>query len=172
LKKLILPLVTIVLIAGVFFIVFNSLANKERLIVVKEGNSEKKPLKITLGKFQDGDCGMAIEDISYASQVIFPSGKTLFFHDHGGFVNKYKKDILDKDLTIWVMAKDTKKWIDGRQAWYSLNDKTPMNYGFGAYEKKQNNFVNFETFVYRMLRNQTLNNPITKKQLLEMNNNE
>jgi hypothetical protein len=64
------------------------------------------------------------------------------------------------------MSRDTKKWIDGRSAFYSLVDKTPMGYGFGAYEKKAPTHVDFDTMRLRMLRGETLNNPHIRKQLL------
>jgi len=64
------------------------------------------------------------------------------------------------------MSKDTHKWIDGRKAFYSLNDITPMGYGFGAYEKNRDTFVDYETMRLKMLRGETMNNPKIKKQLL------
>jgi hypothetical protein len=72
-----------------------------------------------------------------------------------------------ENATIWVMTKDTKKYINGRKAWYSRTDETPMHYGFGAYEIKQNGFIDFKTMSLYMLRGEHLGNPLIKKQLLK-----
>lgn len=156
-------IVTIIfLIAGLFL----SLGQTQNMIVIKEGNIEKTPLLMELNKYQDSDCGMVIEDLSYASQVVSPSGKTWFFHDHGGFVNWLKDKTFKDSAVIWVMSRDTKKWIDAREAYYSLTEETPMGYGFGAYETQKEGNIDFETMSLKVLRGETLNNPLIKKQLL------
>ncbi len=140
------------------------------MTVVYAGNTDKKPIKIILNKFQDSDCGMVIDDISYASQVISPSGKTWFFHDHGGMVNWIKNKSFKNDAVIWVMTKDTNRYINGRDAWFSRTDDTPMFYGFGAYENKQENLINFNAMFLHMVRGEHLGNPKIKKLLLEETN--
>jgi len=147
-------------------IVFIMMAKNQNMVVMHEGNIEKKPYEIILGKYQDSDCGMVIDDISYASQVVAPNGKTWFFHDHGGMVNWLKNKDFKESSTIWVMSKDTKKYIDGRKAWYSRTDTTPMEYGFGAYENKQDDFIDFSTMSLHMLRGEHLGNPQIKAKLL------
>ncbi len=146
---------------------FIALAKNQNMITIKEGNINKTPYTLELGKYQDSDCGMVIDDITYVSQVVSPDGKTWFFHDHGGMahwlINKEFKD----QATIWVMSKDTKKYIDGRKAWYSRTDKTPMEYGFGAYEVKKDRFVDFEEMSLLMARGEHLGNPQIKAQLLK-----
>ena len=67
---------------------------------------------------------------------------------------------------IWVMSRDTNRWIDAREAFYSLSDETPMGYGFGACEKRADEFVDFDTMRLRVLRGETLQNPAIRKQLL------
>ena len=67
---------------------------------------------------------------------------------------------------IWVMSKDSKKYIDGRTAWYSRTDNTPMRYGFGAYEQKQDGFITFDEMSLKVLRNETMANPVYRKELL------
>ena len=161
-----LPFLTIFFIAAVIVTLFLSMSTKQNMTVVYTGNIDKKPIPIVLGKFQDSDCGMIIDNITYVSQVISPTGKTWFFHDHGGMVHWLENKEFKDDAVIWVMTKDTKKWIDGRTAWYSRTDITPMFYGFGAYEKKQDDFINFETMFLHMVRGEHLANPYIKKQLL------
>lgn len=161
-----IPLFSIFIVVVLIIIIFLTMSNSKQMVVVKENNLSQVPLEIILGKYQDSDCGMIIDDLEYASQVISSDGKTWFFHDHGGMV-KWLKDKPFKDSAkIWVMTKDTKRYIDGRSAWYSRTDKTPMRYGFGAYENLQDGFISFEEVQLRVLRNETMANPIYRKELL------
>lgn len=165
LKKL-MPILIIIIIVAIIVTIFLSLASKQNMIVIKEGNLKQLPLVMELNKHQDSDCGMVIEDLHYASQVVAPSGKTWFFHDHGGFVNWLKDKEFKDEAVIWVMSRDSQKWIDAREAFYSLRDITPMGYGFGAYEFNKDGFVEFDTMRLKMLRGETMNNPLIKKQLM------
>jgi hypothetical protein len=151
---------------AIIAVLFLSLSNQQNMTVIVKDNITKQPVPIILGKFQDSDCGMVIEDSTYASQVIAPNGATWFFHDHGGMVNWLKNKPFKDDAIIWVMSKDSKKWIDGRTAWYSRTDNTPMLYGFGAYEQKKSNLIDYTTMSNHMLRGEHLGNPHIKRQLL------
>lgn len=161
------PLLIVILFVGIIVTIFLSLAKVQNMVVIKEGNLKKLPLKIVLNKYQDSDCGMVIETLEYASEVIAPDGKTFFFHDHGDFVHWLSDKSFKDSAVIWVHAKDTDKWIDGRKAFYSLNEITPMESGFGAYENNQTGFVDFETMRLKMLRGETMKNPKIRKKLLE-----
>ncbi len=165
LKKL-LPFLIIGMLISVIAVVFFSLAKNQNMTVIHEGNLERLPIQMKLNKYQDSDCGMVIEDLEHASQVVALNGKTWFFHDHGGFINWLKDKSFKDDVIIWVMAKDTKKWINAKDAYFSLTDITPMGYGFGAYENKSDNMINFDTMSLKMLRGETMNNPQIRKQLL------
>ena len=164
--KRVTPFLVVGLILSIIIAIFLSLASSQGMIVIKEGNLKQIPLKMELNKHQDSDCGMIIEELNFASQVVSKSGKTWFFHDHGGFVNWLKDKEFKDDAVIWVMSIDTKTWIDGRAAFYSLDDITPMGYGFGAYENRLQNHVDFETMQLKMLRGETMNNPVIRKKLL------
>jgi len=164
--KKIVPFLIVATIVLIIVTLFLSLASKQNMIVIKEGNIERIPLAMELNKHQDSDCGMVIEDLEYASQVVAKDGKTWFFHDHGGFVHWLADKDFQDDVVIWVMSKDSKKWIDGKNAYYSLNDITPMGYGFGAYEFNKNGLVSYDVMRLKMLRGETMNNPLIKKQLL------
>ncbi|MBD3824031.1 MAG: hypothetical protein IE916_05930 [Epsilonproteobacteria bacterium] len=164
--KRMIPLFVVVGIVIAIVLLFFSLATTKRMVVIKEGNLQKIPLEITLHLYQDSDCGMVIESLDYASQVVAPDGKTWFFHDHGGFVNWLKDKSFEQEATIWVMSRDTHRWIDARRATYSQNEITPMGYGFGAYEKPKENSIDFETMRLRVLHGETLNNPLIRKQIL------
>ena len=164
--KKILPFITLIIIIAIIITIFLSMSNAKQMVVLKEGNTSLTPLEIILGKYQDSDCGMTIEDMTYVSQVVSSDGKTWFFHDHGGMANWLKDKSFKDSAKVWVMSKDSKKYIDARIAWYSKTDDTPMKYGFGAYEVKQDGFISFEEIGLKMLRNEDLRNPYIKKELL------
>jgi len=164
--KKILPFITLIIIIAIITIIFLSMSNAKQMVVLKEGNIALTPLEIILGRYQDSDCGMVIDKMDYVSQVISNDGKTWFFHDHGGMTNWLRTKSFKDDAKIWVMTKDTKQYINGRTAWYSRTDNTPMKYGFGAYEVKQDGFITFEEMSLKVLRNETLRNPYIQKELL------
>ncbi len=164
-KKL-TPLFIVFLFVGLIVALFLSLGKVQQMVVIKEGNLKKIPLEIILNKYQDSDCGMVIEDMTYTSQVVAPDGKTWFFHDHGGFIHWLEDKSFKDKAIIWVYTKDTKKWIDAKEAWYSLDDITPMGYGFGAYENREDKFIDFATMRLKMLRGETMNDPKIRKRLL------
>lgn len=166
LMKKFTPFLIVLLFVGIIVTIFLSLAKVQNMVVIKEGNLKQLPLKIALHKYQDSDCGMVIEDLTYASQVIAPDGKTWFFHDHGGFIHWLEDKPFKDEAVIWVMSRDTNKYVNARTAYYSLNEITPMGYGFGAYEKKQEGFVDFKTMSLKMLRGETMNNPKIRKKYL------
>jgi len=166
-KNKIFPILTIIVIIIVIVFLFISMSKTQNMTVVQTDNLSKKPLKIVLGKFQDSDCGMVINDIDYASQVISPSGKTWFFHDHGGMVNWISTKEFKDEAVIWVYSLDTKKWINGRTAFYSRDEKTPMLYGFGAYENKADKLITYNEMFLHMLRGEHLRNPTMQKNILK-----
>ena len=164
--KKILPVLTLIVIIAIIIIIFLSMSNKKQMVVLKEGNTTQMPLEIVLGKYQDSDCGMVINKMDFVSQVVSNDGKTWFFHDHGGLANWLKDKPFKDTAKIWVMTMDTKKYVDAKSAWFSRTDITPMGYGFGAYENKQDGFISFEEVALKVLRNEDLRNPYIKKELL------
>lgn len=165
-RKKFIPFLIVVVAVILIVSLFLFLASSKRMIVVHEGNIKQLPVEMQEGLYQDSECGMVIEDLRDASQVVIKNGKCWFFHDHGGFV-KWLEDKEFKDSAkIWVMSRDTKEWVDAKKAYFSLTDDTPMGYGFGAYEKAVDGYINFDTMRLRVLRGETLRNPHIKKQLL------
>lgn len=160
------PFLVIFVFVLIIIMLFFSLASTKKMIVVKDGNINQLPIEMKAGLYQDSDCGMVIDDLSDVSQVIIKSGKSWFFHDHGGMIKWLEEKEFRDSAKIWVMSRDTKRWIDAKEAFYSLKDKTAMGYGFGAYEKNGDGYVDFETMRLRMLRGENLRNPLIRKQLL------
>jgi len=164
-KKL-APIIFLFVFVLVIVLVFVSLSKSQKMVVIKEGNLAHKPLPMKLHKYQDSFCGMVIDDLSYASQVVAPDGKTWFFHDHGDFVQWLEDKPFKNQAVIWVRSRDTKRWIDAKKAFYTQNEITPMEYGFGAYEHKKDGMIDFTTMRLKILRGETMKNPKIKKQLL------
>ncbi|MDD3475368.1 MAG: hypothetical protein PHI38_00715 [Sulfurimonas sp.] len=165
-----LPFLFLALFVGTLVLIFIFLASSKKMIVVQEGNFAQIPLEMSAGIYQDSDCGMVIDDLRDASQIIAKDGKSWFFHDHGGFIRWLEDKNLENSIKIWVMSRDTKRWIDAKDAFYSLTDDTPMGYGFGAYEHSSNGLVTFDIMRLRMLRGETLRNPLIRKKLLNKEN--
>lgn len=160
------PFLLILFVGVSIVVIFVSLASSKRYIVTQKANPDFSPLEMSAGVYQDSDCGMLINELSDVSQVISGSLNSWFFHDHGGMAKWLEDKEFRDSAKIWVMSRDTKRWIDAREAFYSQKDETPMGYGFGAYEHNKEGFITFEEMRLRVLRGETLQNPLIKKQLL------
>ncbi|MEA3285857.1 MAG: hypothetical protein U9Q77_00585 [Candidatus Marinimicrobia bacterium] len=160
------PIIIVLILITIIGVMFIALGNLQQMTVVYEGNTTKRPIEMALSQFQDSECGMVIDDLAFASQVVAPNGKTWFFHDHGGMAAWLKTKPFQDEAVIWVHALDNGDWIDGRQAWYSRTDETPMLYGFGAYQTNRPGLIDFETMQRYMLRGETIANPAIRKQLI------
>ena len=69
-------------------------------------------------------------------------------------------------VDIKAFSNDTKKYIDTFKAFYKINERTPMLYGFSAYEKPQDGSIDFDEVIIRMLRGEHMANPKIRKQIL------
>ncbi len=165
--KKIAPIFVILLFVIVIVFIFLSLGKTRQMVVIKEGNLKQLPLPIELHKYQDSYCGMIIDDMTYVSQVIAKDGKTWFFHDHGDFVLWLENKPFRNNAKIWVMSRDTHEWIDGKKAYYSRDETTPMGFGFGAYENNKDGLVSFEEMRLFTLRGETMQDPKIKKILTD-----
>ena len=165
--KKIAPFLIVGVILAVVVAIFLSLAKQKQMIVTMD-NPTKMPLpKLAINTYQDAFCGMVIEDTKYASQAIRDDGKSWFFHDHGDFIEWLKDKPFKNRVIIYVHTIDTNKWIDATKAYYTTTEKTPMGYGFGAYEHKKDGMIDFKTMQLRVLRGETMNDPKYRQILLE-----
>ncbi len=108
------------------------------------------------------ECKMPIEkdkkeNISYI--------KKIYFDDIGCMVlwTKKHKSRLD---SVMVFTKDTRKYIKAVDAYYTIYERTPMGYGFTAYQNKKKKSIDFKEMRLRMLRGETMKNPKIRKQIL------
>lgn len=164
--KKILPLLTIFILIIIIVSIFISMSNQKKMVVIHEGNHEHKPVNIELNHFQDTQCGMTIRKKQDSIQAVAPDGKTWFFDDMGCFSLWFKNINFQKDAIIWVYARDSKKYIDARKAWYSIDAKTEMGYGFASHEIEKEGMISFDEVLLRMYRGENLKNPLIRKKLL------
>jgi len=158
--------ILIFLIIIIFIIVFG---NKKKVLVLN--NTGLQPIPVKKNLYQDAHCGMPLISSKFAAEVISEDGKTWFFHDPGSvplWLNNIEKK-LKKKISIWFFTIDTKTWKKANKVWFSINDSTPMDYGFAAYEKKQDSFITYREMELRMLRGENKKNPKIRKMLEKKN---
>jgi len=90
---------------------------------------------------------------------------SVYFDDMGCLILWTKKESKDPSKAM-VFTKDTKQYIKATDAFYTIKERTPMGYGFTAYEKEQPKSIKFEEMKLRMLRGEHMANPKIRKQIL------
>ncbi|WP_419769242.1 MAG: hypothetical protein ACNI3C_07730 [Candidatus Marinarcus sp.] len=164
--KKFLPLLSVLIIVLIIVVIFLSMANQKKMVVIHEGNTEHVPIDIELNHYQDTQCAMTIVKKEDTVQAISPAGDTWFFDDSGCFALWYKNiDYKDKAI-IWVYPRDVEGYIDARKAWYSINSKTAMGYGFAAFKDKKEGMISFDEMLLKMYRGENLTNPTIRKKVL------
>ncbi len=138
----------------------------EKIEVYKK-SKDGKPVIFKPGEVQCVECTMQLETKLHSAQAIMPNGRVYFFDDPGCLAKWYLNQKEKDKIKLWIYTDDTHRYIDARKAWYKLGDKTPMNYGFGAYEKKVAGAVGFEEFLAMMARGENMTNPAIRKRFLE-----
>jgi len=164
-KKLI-PLLIIIVIMSIIAVVFVSMAKDKQPVTMVKDNTEMKALPLKVNFTNDAYCKMLITTKRNSMQVVSPDGKTWFFDDPGCMVLWLQNKSFKVDANLWVFTIDTKQWIDGKTAWYGVKDKTEMQYGFGAREKKIEGAIDYTEMELRILRGEHLGNPKIRKKLL------
>ena len=101
------------------------------------------------------------ESKEYSSHL---DNKTYF--DDMGCLILWTKDEKKEPSSAMVFTKDTKEYIKVIDAHYTINERTPMGYGFTAYEKSQKKSIKFDEVKLRMLRGEHMANPKIRKQIL------
>ncbi len=146
-----------------FFVLF--FVGCEKIGVYKM-SKDGKPVEFKPGEVQCVECTMQLESKLHSAQAIMPDKKVYFFDDPGCMAKWYLKQKQKEKIALWVYTNDTHRYIDARKAWYKLGDKTPMNYGFGAYEKRLQGGVDFKEFLAMMARGENMSNPAIRKKYL------
>ena len=112
-------------------------------------------------------CNMELPVSNIHTAIINHEDNKEYFDDPGCMVLWAKKNKIDiKETQIKIFSNDTKKYIDAKMAFYKIDEKTPMLYGFSAYEKEVKNSINLDEVVMRMLRGEHMANPKIRKHIL------
>ncbi len=112
-------------------------------------------------------CNMELPKSNLHTSTIDENNGMHYFDDIGCMI-LWSRDN-DFDFTAMkskVFTNDTKKYIDSNKAFYTINEKTPMSYGFSAYEKKKDGSISFDEVIMKMLRGEHMANPRIRKQIL------
>jgi hypothetical protein len=157
--KAIIPGIIVLILIFLISLLFMSLGNSVEKTVVLKGNLAGLPITMVKDRFQCSACGMPVNEFSYSAQVIATDGRTWFFDDIGCMVKWVTASDFEKAPAVWVPDLTTGKWIDGRTAWYSRSNSTPMNYGFGAQSEPDSNYIDFDTLQDLMLNSKSPANP-------------
>ncbi|MRI59061.1 MAG: hypothetical protein C6H99_06110 [Epsilonproteobacteria bacterium] len=138
----------------------------EKIEVYKK-SADGRPVEFGPREVQCVKCTMQLESKEHSAQAIMPNGRVYFFDDPGCMALWIKDQKDAKRIKLWVYTDDTHRYIEAKKACYRLGVQTPMNYGFGAYEKRRDGCVGFDRFVAMMARGENMTNPAIKKRILE-----
>lgn len=112
-------------------------------------------------------CNMILPESNIHTAKTIVKSKEYLFDDIGCLVLWAKdKNIEMQETKITIFANDTHKYIDSSSAFFTIHEKTPMNYGFSAYEKEMPNSIKMDEVWLRMLRGEHMANPKIRKQIL------
>ncbi|MEA2029826.1 MAG: hypothetical protein U9N49_12760 [Campylobacterota bacterium] len=159
-----------VLLSLFFVLFFNACETKDPSLIeylFSASNPKMEALEFNANEATCPKCRMGVEHKHNSAQAVFGDEKTYLFDDVGCLILWIDQIGMDfKNIKTFIYAKDTHEWIDAKKAWYSIKDETPMGYGFGGYEAKQKDFVDFETMRLKMLRGENMADPKIRKMLL------
>ena len=112
-------------------------------------------------------CKMKLSESNIHSSTINQNAKRHYFDDIGCMVLWSKDNNIDlKKIETKVFSNDTKRYINAFDVFYKINEKTPMSYGFSAYEHHQENSISFDEVIMKMLRGEHMANSKIRKQIL------
>lgn len=162
LNFMILILFPIVTLGGLFWYL-----HVKNLLPSDVDNKEAKALEFKDNTLQCPQCHMYLVGKKHTAQIITHDHKTHFFDDVGCAVLWLKTQNIEPiNVIFWVFSNDTHRYVDALKAHYAINDTTPMLYGFGAYEMRQEGQIDFEEMRLRMLRGETMQDPKIRQHLL------
>ena len=134
-------------------------------IIISLSSCEKKistnPKEIHWDRDMCSRCAMVISDRNHAVQVInTEDGKVYVFDDIGCTILWFKEQDIkwEEKAVIWITAIKTAKWINAKTAFYDTMNVTPMAYGFGAHEQKDDIQAGLEVINYEEMKKRILEN--------------
>lgn len=113
------------------------------------------------------ECNMELPSSNIHTSTINSKGVKHYFDDVGCMVLwADKNEINFENVKIEIFSNDTQKYVDAIEAFYSINEKTPMRYGFSAYQENAESRIGFQEIRMKMLRGEHMANPKIRKQIL------
>jgi hypothetical protein len=112
-------------------------------------------------------CNMELPPSNIHTTVLHEGNEEEHFDDIGCMILWLAKKNTDINAVLAeVFTNDTHKYINAGAAHYKINEKTPMLYGFSAYENMQEGSISYEEVFIRMRRGEHMANPKIRKQIL------
>lgn len=111
-------------------------------------------------------CNMELPASNIYTAKLQAQNRNYSFDDIGCLVLWSQEKEINMD-DAEVFANDIQRYIDVSKAYFSFNEKTPMSYGFGAYEIEKENTIKMDDVKLRILRGEHMGNPKIRKQILE-----
>ena len=108
---------------------------------------------------------MEVDKSNAHSASIVKNGTIYYFDDIGCLILWCHENKLDTNLAM-VFTKDSARYIEAKSAHYKIGEKTPMSYGFVAFENSVEDEIDFDEVSIRMLRGEHMANPKIRKQIL------
>lgn len=105
-------------------------------------------------------------DKSNAHSATFEKNDTIYYFDDIGCFILWSHENKFDTQGAKVFTKDSARYIDATKAHYKIGEKTPMAYGFCAYEDSVDDELDFNEVTIRMLRGEHMANPKIRKQIL------
>ena len=112
-------------------------------------------------------CNMPLPDSNIHTANLDNNGNIIYFDDVGCMILWAKDEKIDLyKIKSKIFSNDTKRYIDPFKAYFQINARTPMLYGFSAYEKECEQCIKFDEVIIKMLRGEHMANPKIRKQIL------
>jgi copper chaperone NosL len=126
------------------------------------GNNEEKQDKRICPQ-----CNMPLPDSNLHTTDLNDNGDIIYFDDVGCMILWAKDKKIDlKTERTRIFSNDTKRYIEPAIGHFQINEKTPMLYGFSAYEKPCDGCIKFDEVIIKMLRGEHMANPKIRKYIL------
>ncbi|EQB40595.1 hypothetical protein M947_01970 [Sulfurimonas hongkongensis] len=110
-------------------------------------------------------CHMELDKSNAHSASIVKNNSLYYFDDIGCLILWSHENKLDAK-SAKVFTKDSARYIDATKAHYKIGEKTPMSYGFVAFENSIEETIDFDEVRIKMLRGEHMANPKIRKQIL------
>lgn len=112
-------------------------------------------------------CNMTLPESNIHTAKLQDGSGKYHFDDLGCLILWAKDKSIDiAEAKTEVFSNDTHRYIEVQKAHFSVNEKTPMGYGFGAYENEKADTIIIDEVALKMLRGEHMANPKIRKQIL------